>query len=171
MIERAKKHIYHGDGKGKTTAAVGLCARACCYGNRILFCSFLKNDTAGEMKSLKKLGIATEAVAGRDFTWNLTESEMSQLRIKITDFFISLESKANDFNMIILDEVLDAVDLSLLPENLLIDFLDSHPDIEIVMTGRNPSASVIALSDYVTEMKMQKHPFNDKVSAREGIEM
>lgn len=170
MVETPKKHIYHGSGKGKTTAAAGLCARAVTYGNRVLFCSFLKDNSSGEIASLKKLGIDAECVCSSRFTWLLSAEEMIALKSNVKKFFDKIDSVADNYDLIVLDEVLDAVNEGLLPEEDLISFLKKHPNAEIVMTGRDPSERLVGIADYVTEMKMQKHPFNNNIAAREGIE-
>ncbi len=170
MIESAKRHIYHGNGKGKTTAAVGLCARAANYGNNILFCSFLKDNTSGEIASLQQIGVDTGCVASPRFTWQLTADELISLKDNVNGFFEKIENMANDYNLIVLDEVLDAINEGLLEEDKLIRLLSSFPNTEIVITGRDPSETLISMADYVTEMQMQKHPFTDNLPARNGIE-
>lgn len=170
MIETPKKHIYHGTGKGKTTAAAGLCIRAKKYGNRVLFCSFLKDNQSGEIASLQQLGVDTRCVSSPQFTWLLTADEIITLKSDVKNFFDKINSMTDNYDLAVLDEVLDAVSGGLLPEDDLLLYLDKHPNVEIVMTGRDPSEQLVAVADYVTEMKMQKHPFNSNVAAREGIE-
>lgn len=170
MIESAKIHIYHGDGKGKTTAAVGLCARAVGRGNRVLFCSFLKDGTSGEVKSLNILGVDTRFLSTPGFTWQLDERQTEELKTRIGEFFSKIKQKSSDYDLIVLDEVLDAVNEKLLPEAEVIDFLRKNRETEIVLTGRGPSETLVEKADYVTEMKLCKHPFNQGVAAREGVE-
>ena len=79
--------------------------------------------------------------------------------------------KKNSVNLLILDEICAAITTGMLDENTLISFLENKPtNLEVVMTGRNPSEKLISLADYVTEMKKQKHPFDQCIAAREGIE-
>ena len=171
MIEQAKKHIYYGDGKGKTTAAIGLCIRALPYNNRILFASFLKDNTSGEIESLKKLGISTDCVPTPMFTWNLSNDQTALLKQNVELFFESLFERAYMYDLVVLDEVLDVVSLNLLSEDTLLSFLEEHSDIEIVLTGRDPTARLVSKCDYVTCMQMKKHPFFLGQTARKGIEL
>ena len=170
MIDSPKKHLYHGDGKGKTTAAVGLSVRAAKYHNRVLFCSFLKDGSSGEMDMLKSLGIDTGSVASPAFTWLLTDSERAALTEKISVFWKNIAEKADNYDLIVLDEILDTINEKLFIEDELVNFLHAHPNIEIVITGRKPSARILEIADYVTEMKMLKHPFTNHTPPREGIE-
>ncbi|MCL2539716.1 MAG: cob(I)yrinic acid a,c-diamide adenosyltransferase [Oscillospiraceae bacterium] len=170
MIEQAKKQVYFGDGKGKTTAAAGLCARALRYENRILFCSFFKDNSSGEMASLRKLGADVGCVKSPRFTWELDASQKAALKADVVEFFEKVKASAKDYDLIVLDEVLDAVAERMLDESSLLSFLEENPNTEIVMTGRNPSEALLGAVDYATEMKMIKHPFYCGLQAREGIE-
>ena len=170
MIISAKKHIYFGDGKGKTSAAAGLCARAVTYGNRVLFCAFLKDNSSGEISSLARLGVETRCVASPCFTWELTGEQAGALRERVTEFFRMIEADAKAYDLIVLDEALDAVSEGFLEESRLIRFLEDNPRAEIVITGRRPSEALQEAADYITEMRLVKHPFYSGLPAREGIE-
>ena len=170
MINAPKIHVYHGDGKGKTTAAVGLCVRARSYGNRVLFCSFLKDGSSGEVSQLKKLGVDTEFLASEKFTWLLNSEEITALKTKTSEFFNKINKKAKNYDLVILDEALDAVGTGLLDEGELLRFFSQNTQSEIVVTGRNPSENLLLAADYVTEMVKIKHPFDKNITAREGIE-
>jgi len=146
-------HIYCGDGKGKTTAAIGLAVRCAGSGRKVLILQFLKDGKSSEFASLSHAEEKQEAAA---YYASLLEDA----------FF-----RAGGFDLLILDEVLGACAAGLLDESRLLSLLDGKPEpLEIVLTGRGPSQALQERADYVTEMKMVKHPFQRGVSAREGIE-
>ncbi len=178
--------IYHGDGKGKTTAAVGLAVRAAGNELPVLFVQFLKDDTSGEIAMLQKLGIETlHAPQMYGFVSRMNEEELAKTRAYFADMLaqvatwiekqIKLCDNAQEQNkvvaVVVFDEVLHAVKYGLLDENALIDMLSGNQaQIEFVLTGRNLSDKLLALADYVTEMKKEKHPYEQGISARKGIE-
>ena len=164
--------IYHGDGKGKTTAAVGLAVRAVGSGLPVLFVQFLKDDTSGEIAMLQRLS-------------RMCEEELAKTRAYFADMLAQVEMwiakqkkqhddvrKENTVEaVVVLDEVLHAVKYGLLDESTLMEVLASNQaQIEFVLSGRNPSDKLLALADYVTEMKKEKHPYEQGISARKGIE-
>ena len=169
-MKEGKIHIYCGDGKGKTTAAVGLAARASGSGFRVVFVQFLKGGTTGELASLALLENIRMMRLSRPygFTWTLSEAETAQLTASQNALF----SKATAFcgdgerTLLVLDEVLGA-----LSRTAVIEFLRNKPDaLEVVLTGRDPDEELIALADYVSEVRKIKHPMDEGVMAREGIE-
>lgn len=165
-------HLYHGDGKGKTTAAVGLAVRACGSGLKVLYCQFIKDGTGAELAAFDQLRIDVRTVSlDGKFSWQLKSDELDDFKKRFKQFFKELEKTMCDYDVLVLDEVLDAVNAELLPQSRLLKLINGrHEGLEIVMTGRNPDKKLVGASDYVTEMKMQKHPFNDGVKARAGIE-
>lgn len=168
-------HIYCGDGKGKTTAAVGLGVRACGRGMPVLMVQFLKGEDSGERAALKGMaGFTLTPNPGQmKFTFQMTPGELEQAKTLCRERFEAAveAARAGRCRLLILDEVLDAVNCGLLPEEDLTGFLLSRPeDLEVVLTGRNPSEPLLALADYVSEMKKVKHPFDRKIPARKGIE-
>ena len=168
--------IYHGDGKGKTTAAVGLAVRAVGSGLPVLFVQFLKDDTSGEIAMLQRLGVETLHVPQMyGFVSRMCEEELAKTRA----MWIAKQKKQHDDvrkentveAVVVLDEVLHAVKYGLLDESTLMEVLASNQaQIEFVLSGRNPSDKLLALADYVTEMKKEKHPYEQGISARKGIE-
>ncbi len=178
--------IYHGDGKGKTTAAVGLAVRAAGNELPVLFVQFLKDDTSGETAMLQKLGIETlHAPQMYGFVSWMNEEELAKTRAYFADMlaqvgtWIKKQKKQHDNQqekktvaaVVVLDEVLHAVKYGLLDESTLMEVLScNQAQIEFILTGRNPSDKLLALADYVTEMKKEKHPYEQGISARKGIE-
>ena len=186
--------IYHGDGKGKTTAAAGLAVRAMGYGIPVLFVQFLKDDTSGEIAMLRRLGAETmHPSVFYGFVSRMNERELAETReacggmLQQVDAWVKahispIEAGTNAASeemtgdkvpqaVVILDEVLHAVKYGLVTQDALIRLLRAYrPRTEFVLTGRDPSAELLALADYVTEMKKEKHPYEQGISARKGIE-
>ena len=166
-------HIYCGDGKGKTTAALGLALRCAGAGGRVLFFQFLKGNSSSERHTLRDIK-NIDVIGGIDnmkFVWNMTADEKTAAAEEYRRIFGDIKSCAADYDMIVLDEIIPALKYDFIRERELIAFLKSKPEqTEIVLTGRAPSAELTELADYVTEMKKIKHPFDNGISARQGIE-
>jgi cob(I)alamin adenosyltransferase len=168
-------HIYMGEGKGKTTAAVGLAVRCAGSGESVLFTQFLKPATSGELEALNELDnmqlLICPACGG--FTWQMTEEDRQEITLVYERYLwdiqrIVLQGK---FRMLILDEIIGACTSGLVEEHALWEILEQMPDeLEIVMTGRFPSDRMLEWADYITEMKKIRHPFDKGIKARKGIE-
>lgn len=168
-------HIYYGDGKGKTTAAVGLAVRAAGCGLRVLFVQFLKTDSSGERSVLGKLDnvTLTNCPLNLKFTFDMTDAEKHRTAVLYRNIFERSAATAlsDRYDMIVLDEIFDVINEGMLTEAQVYEFITNAPNsIEIVMTGRNPSQRFLAEADYITEMKKHKHPFDSGMTARKGIE-
>lgn len=166
-------HLYHGDGKGKTTAAMGLALRAAGQHWRVGIAQFLKNGSSGECAVLAAIpGIAlfpTPSVI--PFTFSMSPAERKEAQAFYRQLMQQCWEQAEQLDLLILDEVLDAVHTDILPEDRLLDFLDHKPSaLEVVLTGRQPSPDVCARAQYITYMRKDRHPFDDGQSARRGIE-
>ncbi|NLL91532.1 MAG: cob(I)yrinic acid a,c-diamide adenosyltransferase [Ruminococcaceae bacterium] len=170
MIASPKIHIYCGNGKGKTTAAVGLAVRAFAHGFRVEYNGFLKKDVGGENSALTKLGINCGFLDPGTFTWLLKEDEKIELASKAEKHLSAISERAKSLDLIVLDEVLDAVSLGFLKESSLLLFLDENMHSEIILTGRTASPAIKKKAGYITEMLPVKHPFEKGVKARKGIE-
>jgi len=170
-------HIYFGEGKGKTTAAVGLAVRAAGRGRRVVFAQFLKGRETGEIAPLEKLGVIVIRSEKDDcFSWEMTDAQKEDCRACQTELLdIVKESLYSEClpDLLILDEVLNAIseEHKLLDIEALKNFLDAIPEtLEIVLTGRPAPEWLSAKADYVTEMKKLKHPYDSGAAAREAIE-
>lgn len=168
-------HIYYGDGKGKTTAAVGLAVRAAGCGLRVLFVQFLKTDSSGERSVLGKLDnvTLTNCPLNLKFTFDMTDAEKHRTAVLYRNIFERSAATAlsDRYDMIVLDEIFDVINEGMLTEAQVYEFITNAPNsIEIVMTGHNPSQRFLAEADYITEMKKHKHPFDSGMTARKGIE-
>lgn len=166
-------HIYCGDGKGKTTAAMGLAVRCAGSGRKVLILQFLKDGKSSEFASLSHVpGIEViPQTKTFGFTWTLTPEEKAEAAAYYSGLLEDAFRRAPDFDLLILDEALGACTTGMADESRLLSLLDGRPEpLEVVLTGRDPSQALQDRADYVTEMKMVKHPFEKGVSAREGIE-
>lgn len=169
-------HIYTGDGKGKTTAALGLGMRACGRGMRVLMVQFLKGTPTGEMFSLKALEPAFKLYRGTElkkFTWEMNDEEKIHTAEEQRSIFEYAVDAVNcgEFDLIILDEVLGAISSGMLDQSALIEFIKSKPEkLELVITGRGATPGMIELADYVSDIRAVKHPSDKGIGARKGIE-
>lgn len=168
-------HIYCGDGKGKTTAAVGLAVRCAGRGNKVLLVQFLKSRDSGELYSLAKLP-DIEVMRGKEskkFTFQMNEEEKRALLIEHNKMFEQVLAKIKNggYSLLILDEVIGALNAKVFEMPKLIEFLRHKPEnLEVVLTGRNPAPELVEIADYVSEMRKVKHPMDKGIMAREGIE-
>ena len=166
-------HIYCGDGKGKTTCAMGLTVRAAGQGKKILLCQFLKDDSSGERSVIDHLPQVTVIGGpGMDkFTFQMSEQELTDLQTANDQLLERIIKMAPDYDMLVLDESVYAIDKGLLTESRLIDFLKNRPEhLEVVLSGRNPSDRLKEQADYISEIRKIRHPFDRGLSSRQGIE-
>lgn len=166
-------HLYCGDGKGKTSAAVGLAVRASGAGQQVVFTQFFKDGSSSEIESLKRLpGIRTiHADTVKGFYHAMTPEQREQAREDYTALFRQVTDAARDADLLILDEIVSACNRGVVPETLVTDFLRCKPQqLEVVLTGRDPSPGLTELADYITEMRKLRHPFDRGIPARKGIE-
>lgn len=168
-------HIYCGDGKGKTSAALGLALRAAGRGKRILIVRFLKNEDSGEVPVLRSIPGITVMPCDREFgfVFRMKEEEKAEAAEYFQTRFdracrLALEEKQD---VLILDEIMAACHYGMVREEDVRRFLEQRPEaMEIILTGRDPSAGLLEMADYVSEICMRKHPFEKGIPAREGIE-
>lgn len=168
-------HIYCGDGKGKTTASIGLIIRAVGSGMKVIFLQMLKNSPTSEIKVLEKLEGLTvlRGKAGKPFTFKMTEEEKALTREIHNENLKEAIKKINSekIDMLVIDECIASYNLNLLDKKLLLDFIDNKPkNLELVLTGRDPAKELIEKADYISEIKKIKHPFDKGIVARVGIE-
>ncbi len=167
-----KVHVYTGDGKGKTTAALGLSIRAAGAGLRVFIAQFIKADEYSEIKALQRFSdlITVEQFGLGGFiggTPTPGDIEAARKGIKKVKDIIS----SGKYDVVVLDEANIAVKYGLFSDQDLLDIMDARSkDLEIVITGRGASPRIIDKADLVTEMKAVKHYFQKGVEARSGIE-
>ena len=164
--------VYTGDGKGKTTAALGLIVRACGAGLRVYLCQFIKGGICSEIQTLKKRFCdVTIQQCGQG---RFIKGKPSQDDIKLAHLgFRKLRTAmlSGKYDVIIADEVNCAISCGLLNTAELLELIDEKPgNVELIFTGRSASKELIARADLVTEMKEVKHYFKKGIKARPGIE-
>lgn len=162
-------HLYWGNGKGKTTAAMGLALRALGHGRRVVIVQFLKDGTSGEIAPLRAAGAAVYACPNAKFTWLMDEADKAAAREASARALG--QALAEPFDLLVLDEACAALKSSILDEALLrraVAFAKNGR--EVVLTGRDPAPWLQEAADYSTEMRAHRHPYADGVAAREGVE-
>lgn len=188
-------HIYCGDGKGKTSAAMGLALRMAGSRKQVVIVRFLKHEESGEVKALRLLPqirvLPCETCFG--FSWTMTEEEKQKTaqysRMQFEQACAEAErlceenraraekkpeqeaSEPEPEVLLVLDELCAAVNGGFLALSAVLSFLEHRPaNLEVVLTGRNPPQELLSRADYVTELVLREHPFQRGVAARRGIE-
>ncbi|MBI4844521.1 MAG: cob(I)yrinic acid a,c-diamide adenosyltransferase [Nitrospirae bacterium] len=168
-------HVYTGEGKGKTTAAVGLAVRAAGHGRKVLIHQFLKGGSldSGEIITLKKSGINIVTFREQVSPLFSPKADINELKASVAAS-IELtvkEMKSGEFDLIILDEFNNLLSGGLADLGDMKRIIDAKPEnLELVFTGRNAPEELLVIADYVTETRMIKHPFEKGTKARKGIE-
>jgi cob(I)alamin adenosyltransferase len=168
-------HIYTGDGKGKTTASVGLGIRCAGSGGKVVFAQFIKNNQSSELNILRHMPDFQVITSDRTFGFisRLSENDKNEAKEVYSNLLARVieHVRLKDCRMLILDEIIGACNYKVIDQQYLIDFLNSKPgNLEVVLTGRNPADELIELADYVSEIKKVKHPYYHGIHARIGIE-
>jgi cob(I)alamin adenosyltransferase len=165
-------HVYTGDGKGKTTAALGLALRAAGAGLKVFIAQFMKRGDYSEIKALERFGeeVTVEQYGlGRFVRGNPDPADIDAARKgleRVREIFT-----AGCHGLVILDEANVAAACGLFSPVDLLDLINARPEgVEVVLTGRNAAPEILTRADLVTEMKMVKHYFQQGVGARTGIE-
>ncbi|MDR1753426.1 MAG: cob(I)yrinic acid a,c-diamide adenosyltransferase [Eubacterium sp.] len=162
-------HIYAGDGKGKTSAAVGLAVRAAGSGKKVVFAQFFKGTDSGEISILKQFVTVIRLPKSYGFWKTLTEYEKKELTKEHNIILQNAVSIKSD--VLILDEIISAYNYQAVDTSKVDALLEEKPQFrEIILTGRNPSSKLIGYSDYFSEICDIKHVFAKGIKAREGIE-
>lgn len=169
------KHIYYGDGKGKTTAAIGLAVRAAGSKMKVLFVQFLKTEFSGERHILSHTENVTLTFCPLElkFTFDMDDKEKAQAAKIFKGIFDNAVTTAltEKYDMVVLDEVFEEINAHMLSESEVYEFITNAPSsMEIVMTGHNPPQKFMDCADYITEFKKIKHPYDRGITGRIGIE-
>ena len=173
-MEEKRILIFTGNGKGKTTAALGMALRASGHGMPVRIIQFIKNDdSTGEVKAVHNLSGVELTQTGCGFIPPST-SPAFEKHVKAAERGLKLAAAAvasGDYELIVLDEICTAVAYGLLTESDVTDIMgDAARGICLVMTGRDATPKMIELADTATEMKCLKHAFEAGLSARKGVE-
>ncbi len=168
-------HLYSGDGKGKTSAAMGLCVRAAGAGYRVLICQFMKDNSSAERRSMEKIPEITflDAHESVKFSFCMSSEEKQQEKAFCGALFEDAvrEAQEGGYDVLLLDEALYAVRKGFLEESRIVSFLETKPDgLEVILTGQDPGEALISLCDYHSVIRKEKHPFDHNQKARRGIE-
>ena len=169
-------HIYFGDGKGKTTAAIGLALRAAGCGKHVVVIQFLKDWNCGEINSFEhvpNITVFRAQLSGGNFFHEMNAEQKTAMKaMHDENLRKALELQENGkCDMLILDEVIDAYNLNVLDAALFEKLLENKPEpLELVITGHNPAQRLLEYADYVTEMVKHKHPYDSGIAARKGVE-
>lgn len=174
-METGLIHVYHGDGKGKTTAAVGLGVRASGCGKRVIFSQFMKGQETGEIEALGHLPNVTVLRSQKDFPFY---SQMSdEQKQEITDIHNDILDKLAEIvaskqaELIIMDEITYPYNWELINRDRFLQLMEAcKGNVELVLTGRNPDDIMLDKADYITEMRCLRHPYEKGIKARKGIE-
>ncbi len=185
-------HIYTGDGKGKTTASLGLAMRALGNGYKVYMIQFLKSGFSGELKSANEfkenfsidqygsdaikernkpqMMLTNGAIVSEDskfvFRPDEIEKEAARLGLKTAQEII----RSNNFEVVILDEINCVIDKGLISIDEALDLIKTHGKVELVFTGRDAPDKLFEHADYVSVIQKIKHPWQQGIKARKGIE-
>ncbi len=184
-------HVYTGEGKGKTTASLGLALRAVGYGLKVFMIQFLKSGTTGELVSSKNLENFTIVQYGVDaikeqqkqktlaefegrkpdgtrfvFNPDIEEKESCQKALQLAKQIIA----SGEHDILILDEINCALDKGLIKIEEVAELMKNHGRTEIIMTGRDVPQEIADMADYVSIIQRIKHPWQKGIKARRGIE-
>ena len=171
-LEKGYVHLYTGNGKGKTTAALGLALRAAGAGLKVYFAQFVKGQATSELKSLKKFSrrITVRQFGRGAFIKGRTVEADRTFACRGLEA-VEKAVRRGTYDVVILDEICVACRYNLVPISKIIDLIKIRPDrMEVVLTGRCAPKGLIKIADIVTEMKEVKHYFIKGVIARRGIE-
>lgn len=178
MERNMSKHciqLYEGNGKGKTTAAVGAAVRMAGGGGKVLFCQFLKSGTSAELSVLRQIPQiqVLEVTKSFGFTFRMTE----KVKREAADFYRNYFKEAvriaveQQMQMLVLDEFVDACVLGFLDTDEALAALEKlREHCEVILTGHNPTVEITNIVDYHTFFEMKKHPYQEGLAARSGIE-
>lgn len=172
-LEQGLVQVYTGDGKGKTSAAVGLAVRALGQGLRVLLARFLKpaEPESGEVLLLEGLPGIEILTAGVGVIHGTVEAEAVAQSVRTTLATVRERLSSGAFDLVILDEINNAVHRGALPLAEVRALLDARPaTVELVLTGRNAHPEIVARADLVTVLTAAKHPYRNGLKARRGIE-
>ena len=174
-MDKGLIHIYTGDGKGKTTCCVGLTIRCAGNGGHVLFTQFLKDNKSSELKVLKDIPgvhlLLCDKALG--FTFKMNDEQKAEVRKVCNAHFDRVTKAAMEENvdLLVMDEMMATYNGGYVDKEKVIDFLKNKLEsMEVVMTGRNAPEELIGLADYVSRIEKVKHPYDEGIHARRGIE-
>lgn len=164
-------HLYTGEGKGKSSAAFGLAMRAWGQGMRVIVIQFNKaTEHSGEVRAARQLGIELRQFGTGSFIID-RDPRPEEIRAAEDGLSFAWGCMRSAYELVVLDEICVAISLGLLRVERVVEaVVGRSPETEVVMTGRGAPRELYEISDYITEMRLVKHPFDQGVPARKGIE-
>lgn len=168
--------VYIGNGKGKSTAAIGQGIRAVGQDMKVIMIQFLKTSSTGEIQTLKKLEPDFKVFRfekPRGFFWTLNEEEKKELKNEVMNGinFAKKVLDTQECDMLILDEILGVIENNLITEDEICRFLDNKPEgTEVILTGRRLPKRIKEKAHYISRIEEVKHPIHSGIKARKGIE-
>lgn len=177
-MKKGLVHIYTGEGKGKTTASLGLAIRAAGFGQKVLIAQFFKEEGAasGEKEFFKKYASSGIELIRSDcrhpiFTREKTDLEKVNRAIRATFEAVKRKTIEEGYGLVVLDEIMAAVKGNWVSIDEVMELIDKKPEgTELVLTGRDAPPELVRIADYVTEMLKIKHPYDNGIPARKGVE-
>lgn len=173
MSQQNLIHMYYGDGKGKTTCSIGLAIRAAGSGMKVLFVQFMKGRDTSELRILENLENVQIFRNHKDLgflnTMTMDQKESMKQMHQTTLEQVASIIERGDCDLLVLDELLSAYEYHLIDRDFILRILDERK-AEIVVTGVNRIEEILNRADYVTNFKMEKHPYTKGIMARRGIE-
>jgi cob(I)alamin adenosyltransferase len=169
-LSRGLVHVYTGNGKGKTTAALGLALRASGQNMKVIFIQYIKGIPAGEHAFVARYHPFEIVQPGIGDCFNKSREQLLEDAQKTLGYSMQMIT-SEKYNIVILDEIFVAIDQKLISLKEAMSLMDKKPEsVELVMTGRNAPPEIVQRADLVTEMLMIKHPFTIGITGRRGIE-
>ena len=172
MNEKGLVMVYTGNGKGKTTAALGLALRAIGNGARVMMMQFMKGKTYGELKAAEHLPGFEIIMTGRSVF--VDKKNPAEIDVKIAqEAFQKVRDSidSGQYDLVILDEINVALDYTLISVSQVLNLINNRPaHVNLVLTGRNAPTAIMEASDMISEVKEIKHHYQKGIKARQGIE-
>ena len=174
-LKNSLVHVYTGEGKGKTTAALGVALRVLGWGGRVIVVQFIKGyPNIGEGKFAEEFGdrfalrqFASSDARGIGSSEVLERGQAAQAALEFAEEVVA----SGEWDLVILDEVNNAMHYGLVEVAKVLELMGSKPErTELILTGRYAPQEIIDLADYVTEMRAVRHPLGGGLSAREGVD-
>lgn len=170
FLEKGLIEVYCGEGKGKTTAALGLSLRAHSRGARVLWTSFLKDYASGEFEGEMPFTLYQgKPVTG--FLWLMTEEQRKAVAHEHSSRLANVFDAAQEYDVLVLDELLGAIETKCIPVEQVVQLLRGKPEhLEVVITGRYVLPQLEELAHYISRIEACKHPYEQGIPPRRGIE-
>lgn len=154
---------------------MGLCTRAAGFGYRVLIYQFMKDNKTSERVILENVPNITfeDGLEKEKFSFQMTSEEKRERKVYYETKFMEITAKAEkeNYDVLFFDEIIYTIRAGLFDEKILLEYLKNKPqNLEVILTGQNPGEGLMQLADYVSEIKKIKHPFDQGLPARKGIE-